>query len=132
MGFTMKYITLDVGESSGFVPHYLTKLFPVAADTYSLLQKTELRICMVSGDSLEIKEIGLYVSSAQQVIPSSSVFDYVTSKAKNTYPANGNSADGYWYVYCKQLGEAEHTSGTTDLTAGTSALETGKYYWVFE
>lgn len=54
----VKYITLDVGESSGFVPHYLTKLFPVAVDTYSLLRKAELRICMIQGANLQIKEIG--------------------------------------------------------------------------
>ena len=54
----VKYIALDVGELSGFVPHYLTKLFPVAVDTYSLLRKAELRICMIQGADLLIKEIG--------------------------------------------------------------------------
>lgn len=54
----VKYIELEVGETSGFVPYYLTKLFPVAADAYPALQRTELRISMVSGKGLLIKEIG--------------------------------------------------------------------------
>lgn len=57
---------------------------------------------------------------------------YVASKENNAYPTNGQHADGYWYLYCKQLGESEHSAGTSDLTAGVSALETGKYYWVLE
>ena len=54
----VKHIELEVGETSGFVPYYLTKLFPVAADAYPALQRTELRISMVSGKGLLIKEIG--------------------------------------------------------------------------
>lgn len=54
----VKHIALEVGETSGFVPYYLTKLFPVAADAYPTLQKTELRISMVPGTGLLIKEIG--------------------------------------------------------------------------
>ena len=54
----IKHLTLEVGETSGFVPHYLTRLFPAAADGFPLLQETELRISMVSGGSLVIKEIG--------------------------------------------------------------------------
>ena len=54
----VKHITLEVGETSGFVPYYLTKLFPAAADAYRELHKTELRISMVPGKGLVIKEIG--------------------------------------------------------------------------
>lgn len=54
----VKHIALDVGENSGFVPHYLTKLFPVATDAYPLLNETELRIAIVHGKGLVIKEIG--------------------------------------------------------------------------
>ncbi len=54
----VKHIVLEVGEISGFVPHYLTKLFPVAADGLPYLQKTELRIQIVPGNGLVIKEIG--------------------------------------------------------------------------
>jgi len=54
----VKHIALEVGEASGFVPDYLTKLFLVAADPYPTLQKTELRICVVAGNGLLIKEIG--------------------------------------------------------------------------
>lgn len=55
---SIRHIALEVGEESGFVPLYLKKLFPVAADAYPLLHKAELRISMVSGRNLMIKEIG--------------------------------------------------------------------------
>lgn len=54
----VKHIALEVGETSGFVPQYLTKLFPVAVDAYPVLQKAELRLSMVPGTGLVIKEIG--------------------------------------------------------------------------
>ena len=54
----VKHITLEVGEASGFVPYFLTKLFPVAADAYDSLQKTQLRISTAPGKGLMIKEIG--------------------------------------------------------------------------
>ncbi len=54
----VKHITLEVGESSGFVPRYLTKLFPVAADAYPALQHTKLLIHLVTGKGLIIKDIG--------------------------------------------------------------------------
>ena len=54
----VKYIALDVGEISGFVPQYLTKLFPIAVDAYPVLRKAELRIRMIQGKGLLIREIG--------------------------------------------------------------------------
>ena len=54
----ISYIALEVGETSGFVPQYLTKLFPVAADSSPALQGTALRISEVPGSGLVIKEIG--------------------------------------------------------------------------
>lgn len=79
---------------------------------------------------------GIRASSAQQVIVNSSgPLGYVASKENNTYPTNGQHSDGYWYVYSKQLGATEDTDydyGTTDLTPGTTALETGKLYFVYE
>ena len=54
----VKHITLEVGQSSGFVPLYLTKLFPVAVDGCPALKKTQLRIEPVPGKGLSIKEIG--------------------------------------------------------------------------
>lgn len=54
----VKHIVLEVGENSGFVPQYLTKLFPVAVDVYPLLRKAKLQICLIKGDGLVIKEIG--------------------------------------------------------------------------
>ena len=54
----VKYIVLEVGRASGFVPQYLTKLFPVAVDAYAALRKAELRILQIPGSGLVIKEIG--------------------------------------------------------------------------
>ena len=55
---SVKVITLEVGTLSGYVPAYLTKLFPIAADPYPALRNAELRIIGVSGKGLTIKEIG--------------------------------------------------------------------------
>lgn len=54
----IRHVALEVGETSGFVPLYLTKLFPVAADVCPALQTAELRIAIVPGSGLVIKEIG--------------------------------------------------------------------------
>lgn len=54
----IKHITLEVGTESGFVPVFLEKLFPVAVDGLSLFEKAELRLSMVGGRNLVIKEIG--------------------------------------------------------------------------
>ena len=54
----IKHITLEVGDVSGFVPQYLTKLFPVAADGSPVLKRAKLRIEKVQGRGLTIKEIG--------------------------------------------------------------------------
>lgn len=54
----IKHIALEVGELSGFVPQYLRKLYPVAADAFPILKKAELRISMIQGTGLSIKEIG--------------------------------------------------------------------------
>lgn len=54
----IKHITLDVGEDSGYVPMYLHKLFPVAIDSFPLLKDAQLKIQMVQGKNLQIKDIG--------------------------------------------------------------------------
>lgn len=54
----IKYITLEIGKDSDIVPYYMQKLFPVAADAYTILDHTELRISMVAGRGLVIKDIG--------------------------------------------------------------------------
>jgi len=54
----VKHVTLEVGEESGFVPYFLRKLFPVAADSFPLIQGAELRLEMVPGRGLMIKDIG--------------------------------------------------------------------------
>ena len=54
----VKHIALEVGDASGFVPYYLKKLYPVAVDACPVLQSAELRISVVSGRGLVIKEIG--------------------------------------------------------------------------
>ena len=54
----VKHITLEVGEASGFVPMYLTKLFPVATDAYPAMHETKLIIDMVPDKGLVVKDIG--------------------------------------------------------------------------
>ena len=73
--------------------------------------------------------------NADRIRPQRIILDtLVASKTNDTYPTNGQHTDGFWYEYQKQLGESDrgYTYGTTDLTAGTSALETGKLYFVYE
>ena len=55
---SVKHITLEVGEESGYVPFYLEKLFPVAVDAYPVMQNARLKICMVPGKGLQIRDIG--------------------------------------------------------------------------
>lgn len=54
----IRHITLEVGEESGCVPYYLTKLFPIAIEQYPEIGTPELKLLMVPGRSLQIKEIG--------------------------------------------------------------------------
>ena len=54
----VKHIVVEVGDASGVVPQYLMKLYPVAVETYSALKNAELKILVVSGRRLVIKEIG--------------------------------------------------------------------------
>lgn len=54
----IKFIGLDVGEASSFVPVFLEKLYPVAIDQNPLLEQSSLKIHMVPGTGLQIKEIG--------------------------------------------------------------------------
>lgn len=54
----INFITLDVGKESSFVPDYLFKLYPVAIDSFARFEKSSLRINMVDGNGLVIKEIG--------------------------------------------------------------------------
>lgn len=54
----IKHITLEVGTESTFVPVFLEKLFPVATESLPLFEKTELRLSMVPGKNLIIKELG--------------------------------------------------------------------------
>ena len=52
------HITLEVGETSGYVPLFFHKLFPVAADSFPAIQNAQLRIRTVPGKGLVIGDIG--------------------------------------------------------------------------
>lgn len=54
----IKFITIEVGTESSFVPFFLEKLYPVAIDKTELMKGSELRIEMVGGRGLQIKDIG--------------------------------------------------------------------------
>ena len=54
----IKFITLEVGLQSSYVPLFFEKLFPVAIENYPLFQDAKLNIERVAGKGLVIKEIG--------------------------------------------------------------------------
>lgn len=55
---SVKFITLEVGTNSSFVPIFFEKLFPVAIEDYPLFENAKLKIEIASGKGLIIKEIG--------------------------------------------------------------------------
>ena len=50
--------TLEGGEESGYVSAFFEKLFPVAVDKFPKMREAQLRIRMVPGEGLLIREIG--------------------------------------------------------------------------
>lgn len=54
----IKHITLEVGDESSYVPHYLEKLFPVALRFHPELGTPELKLEQTGGNKLQIKEFG--------------------------------------------------------------------------
>lgn len=54
----VKFIILDVGENSSYVPSFFEKLYPVAIEGNDFFKKTKLIIDIVPGKNLTIKEIG--------------------------------------------------------------------------
>lgn len=55
---TIKFITLEVGKDSTFVPIFFEKLFPVAIEDNHLFSQAKLKIEIAEGKGLVIKEIG--------------------------------------------------------------------------
>ena len=53
----VRYITLEVGEASGYVPAYFKKLFPAARELFPPVRSAELRILSVPGKGLRIKNL---------------------------------------------------------------------------
>ena len=54
----IKFITLEIGTESTFVPVFFEKLFPVAIDGLELYINAQLKLQSVPGRGLVIKEIG--------------------------------------------------------------------------
>ncbi len=54
----IEFITLEIGESSTFVPAFFEKLFPVAIDGIKEFEGASLKMVFAPGKSLIIKEIG--------------------------------------------------------------------------
>jgi len=55
---SIKFITLEVGNESTYVPLFFHKLYPVAIEHFPVLHGSELKTVTVSGKGLTIKEIG--------------------------------------------------------------------------
>ena len=54
----IKVLTLEVGDRSGFLPVFFEKLFPVAIEKFPVMAEAELKIEVIPGKDLRIKEIG--------------------------------------------------------------------------
>ena len=54
----IKYMTLEIGNESGFLPVFFEKLFPVAIEKFPVMAEARLRMEMTKGKGLQIKEIG--------------------------------------------------------------------------
>lgn len=54
----IKFVTIEVGKDSTFVPFYLQKLYPVAIDQIPVMKESELKILMAEGKNLQIRDIG--------------------------------------------------------------------------
>ena len=54
----IKQMTLEIGDESGFLPVFFEKLFPVAIENFPVMAESELRMEVVKGKGLRIKEIG--------------------------------------------------------------------------
>ena len=54
----IKFITLEIGTDSTFVPIFFEKLFPAAIDGLELYKNAQLKLQVVPGRGLFIKEIG--------------------------------------------------------------------------
>lgn len=54
----IKYITLEVGQASGYVPAFLKKLFPVVIEHFPAIHNAMLKIESIPGKELRIKDIG--------------------------------------------------------------------------
>lgn len=53
----IKSVTIEVGRGSNFVPDYFVKLYPAARDLYPATKTSDLRIEMIDGNGLFIKEV---------------------------------------------------------------------------
>ena len=49
---TISYITLEVGELTGYIPEFFEKYFPIVTEDRPIFSKTELRIRKVRGQAL--------------------------------------------------------------------------------
>jgi len=54
----IRSVTLSVGEDSGYLPVFLTKLYPVAIEHVPVMQGSRLSIETVPGCALQVKNIG--------------------------------------------------------------------------
>ena len=71
------HITLEVGETSGCVPNYLEKLFPIAIENNPVVKDAELKIIMAEGNVAldktpemlpQLKQAGVVDSGGQGLV----------------------------------------------------------------
>lgn len=54
----VKYMTLEVGEDSGYLPVFFEKLFPIAIESFPVMKKARLKIKTAPGKGLQIQDFG--------------------------------------------------------------------------
>ncbi|MBQ9328899.1 MAG: hydrogenase maturation nickel metallochaperone HypA [Solobacterium sp.] len=66
----ISYITLEVGELSGYLPVFFEKYFPIVVEHHPRLQKAELRMITPRGEGLCLNCSAIYnVMECQGVCP---------------------------------------------------------------
>ncbi len=48
----IKYITLEIGELTGFLPVFFEKYFPVVAEDFPVMRDAELKLHVVRGEAV--------------------------------------------------------------------------------
>ena len=92
----------------------------------SLLSKGFFYIPADATITIAASRISVYASSAKKITKPTAL-SFVSSMDSNAYPTSGEHTDGYWYEYCKQLGDvysgSEISGDISELFAAVSEIK---------